>query len=118
MKHYNNAANWRDLAATNESAAVSDSDIPEPSETVVFAEKASDKTHWHLDVAFGEDITGVLEMGRHSATVNRAGTGGSNYTFVDGSARYLRWGEAVDPVNLFFVFPENRNRGRGANIIQ
>jgi prepilin-type N-terminal cleavage/methylation domain-containing protein/prepilin-type processing-associated H-X9-DG protein len=118
LKHFNGDPNWRNLAATNEDAAISESEIGEPSETVVFAEKASDKSHWHLDVAYGEDVTGVLEMSRHSATPNNATSGGSNYTFVDGSARYLRWGKAVDPINLFFVFPEYRNRGSGANVIR
>ena len=118
LKHFNGAANWRNRAATNENAAVPESDIPEPSETVVLAEKASDRKQWHLDVGYGEDITGVLEMGRHSAAPNSASSGGSNYTFVDGSARYLRWGNAIDPVNLFFVFPGYRRLGSDANVLQ
>ena len=36
LKHFNNADNWRKLAATNEDAAISESEIQEPSETVVF----------------------------------------------------------------------------------
>jgi prepilin-type N-terminal cleavage/methylation domain-containing protein/prepilin-type processing-associated H-X9-DG protein len=117
-RQYSNASNWRVLAATNEHVAISESEIVEPSDTVIFAEKSSEWRHWHLDpeatsTTPGDDVLGILEGSRHSS---RGGTtGGSNYTFADGSARYLRWGKAVDPINMFFVFPENRNLGLSGN---
>jgi len=111
LRYFTNATNWRKMAATNESAAIPEGDILEPSDTVVFAEKASDKRHWHLDYELGEDITGILEQGRHSRGTNAKENGGSNYTFVDGSARFYRWGKTIDPVNMFLVFPEYRRLG-------
>jgi prepilin-type processing-associated H-X9-DG protein len=48
----------------------------------------------------GNDFTEV-EQGRHSATV--AGTGGSNFLFADGSARYLPYGKMLMPENLWAV---------------
>ena len=50
-----------------------------------------------------------LDQSRHGSTLREAG--GSNYTFVDGSARYLKWGAALAPVNLFLVLPSYRNLG-------
>jgi prepilin-type N-terminal cleavage/methylation domain-containing protein/prepilin-type processing-associated H-X9-DG protein len=109
FKHFNYQTNWRTLAATNEEAAISEGEIFNTSETIVFSEKASEKRHWHLDYQFGEDVTGILEMSRHSRTSKDSG--GSNYTFVDGSARFLRWGRAIHPVNMLAVTEENRNLG-------
>jgi len=49
-----------------------------------------------------------LDQSRHSGGRN---SGGSVYAFADGSARYLRFGRSLDPVNLWFVVPEWRSRG-------
>jgi len=114
LKHFNNDPNWRNLARTNSDAAMPESEIREPSETVMLAEKASEKRHWHLDYELGEDVTGILEMGRHS-NAGKKNSGGSNYAFADGSVRFLRWGKAIDPVNLFLVLPEYRNLGSSGN---
>ena len=34
-----------------------------------------------------------------------------NREIADGSARFLKWGKAIEPINLFFVYPTNRNLG-------
>jgi prepilin-type processing-associated H-X9-DG protein len=41
-------------------------------------------------------------------------SGGSVYAFADGSARYLKWGRSLDPINLWFVDPDLRQKGSGA----
>jgi prepilin-type N-terminal cleavage/methylation domain-containing protein/prepilin-type processing-associated H-X9-DG protein len=114
LRRFNGAEKWRTMAATNEDIAISESEIQNPSDTIVFAEKASDKRHWHLDYELGEDVTGILEMSRHSRSAG-PDSGGSNYTFVDGSARFYRWGKAIHPVNMLLVFPEQRNLGTNGN---
>ena len=111
-EHYQQNANWRNLAKSD-TYSISEQDITEPSETVVFAEKGTGVTHWYLDYDYNEDITGIMEQSRHGATVKDAG--GSNYTFADGSARYYRWGKILDPVNLVLVLPASRNQGKGGN---
>ena len=58
----------------------------------------------HLTLA---RITGILEQSRHQ--------GGANYTFADGSARYLKFGKALDPVNMLLVNPIYRTLGTGGN---
>ena len=111
-EHYNRNPRWRDLARTNE-FSISETEIKEPTDTVVFAEKGSEAGHWYLDYELFEDLTGILEQSRHSATAKDSG--GSNYTFADGSARYLRWGKVLDPVNMLLVLPQYRNLGLGGN---
>lgn len=111
-EHYNRNPNWRNITRTNE-FSISESDIREPSDTIVFAEKSPGATHWYLDYELYEDINGILEQSRHSATAKTSG--GSNYTFADGSARYYRWGETMDPVNMLLVLPQYRRLGAGGN---
>src|SRR5437016_6012509 len=77
---------------------LSESAIPEPSETIVFGEKVSDSEHMHMDFfqSVGDDVTQV-EHGRHSR--------GSNYAFGDGGVRFLSFGKDLSPVNLWAVMP-------------
>jgi prepilin-type N-terminal cleavage/methylation domain-containing protein/prepilin-type processing-associated H-X9-DG protein len=106
FEHYNRNANWRQLARDG-AVSISESEIREPSATIVLAEKADGKTHWYLDYEYNEDIDGMLEQSRHS--------GGANYTFADGSAHYLKFGKALDPVNMLLVLPQYRNLGASGN---
>ena len=85
--------------------------IREPSDTVLFAEKDSESGHWWMDYWMGDDYK-ELEQARHGA--GRSQTGGSVFAFADGSARYLRFGLSLDPVNLWFVDPELRKKGSQA----
>ena len=48
------------------------------------------------------------ERGRHDNAQNRWGSGGSNFSFADGSVRYLLYGRALAPVNLWAVTPRYR----------
>ena len=63
----------------------------------------------------GNDFTGILEQGRHdnnghtSTQAKGAGsTGGSNYAMADGSARFIRFPQAVDPVSLWAISDADR----------
>jgi prepilin-type N-terminal cleavage/methylation domain-containing protein/prepilin-type processing-associated H-X9-DG protein len=103
---------WRNLVRTNE-LAINENEIALPSDTIVFGEKGTGVTHWYLDLEYMEDLNTIAEQSRHSTSVK--GSGGSNYTFADGSARYFKWGKAIDPVNMWFVLPEFRNLGGSAN---
>jgi prepilin-type N-terminal cleavage/methylation domain-containing protein len=78
--------------------------IPNPSDTIVFAEKISTSAHVHMDFyqSGGNDLEQV-EHGRHSNLAQKWGAGGSNFGFADGSASYLLFGKAVAPINLFGV---------------
>ena len=86
--------------------------IREPSETILFGEKDSESGHWWMDYWMGDDYQ-ELDQGRH-ATGTGSQSGGSDYTFADGSARFLRFGQSLDPINLWFVDPDLRKLGTGA----
>jgi prepilin-type N-terminal cleavage/methylation domain-containing protein len=81
-----------------------DTDIPMPSETIAFGEKKSEVHHFHMDFdqgSGGNDVD-VVEQARHKSGAGK-NNGGSNFEFVDGSVRYLRYGQAVNPANLWAV---------------
>lgn len=76
--------------------------IRNPSETVVFGEKRSESTHYHMDLlqAGGNDMH-EIDHRRHA--------GGSNFLFADGSVSWLRHWRSVAPVNLWAITDEWRN---------
>jgi prepilin-type N-terminal cleavage/methylation domain-containing protein len=84
--------------------------IQEPSDTILFGEKESKSGHWWMDYWPMDDLT-QLEQSRHSSNGSNSGSGGSVYVFADGSARYLRFGESLSPINLWAVMPEFRYIG-------
>jgi prepilin-type processing-associated H-X9-DG protein len=50
----------------------------------------------------GNDIT-ELDQGRHATGASNSRSGGSNYAFVDGSVRYLKFGRSVFPINMWAI---------------
>lgn len=93
-------------------AVVPESAIKQTSETVLFGEKDSKSGHWWMDYNDGDDYQ-ELDQARHMKGPNGSG-GGSVYAFADGSARYLKFGQSLDPVNLWFVDEQMRLLGAGA----
>ena len=71
-----------------------------PSETILFGEKGEGEGDFLMDLRTGNEFT-VLDQSRH--------VGAANYAFADGSARFLRFGQCLRPVNLWGVTPEGRN---------
>ena len=78
--------------------------VREPSETILIGEKITESLHKHMDLAQGVgNDSDQIEEGRHSRGIGNATAGGSNYGFVDGSARFMRYGRALYPINLWAV---------------
>ena len=88
--------------------AMSEQMIKLPSDTIVFGEKETASGHFYMDFleGVGNDFTEV-EQGRHSATAKNSG--GSNFTFADGSVRYLAYGKMLIPQNLWAIEDSYRN---------
>jgi len=84
--------------------------IVEPSDTVVFGEKAQTSFHFHMDFQQFDDLL-QIDQNRHGTSVRTGRGGGSNYTMVDGSARLEKWGRTMSPRNLWAVLPAYRNVG-------
>jgi prepilin-type N-terminal cleavage/methylation domain-containing protein/prepilin-type processing-associated H-X9-DG protein len=82
--------------------AMPETAIKDPSETILFGEKQTESPHYFMDfleTASGNDFDEV----EHARHMGLKSSGGSNYAFADGSARYLRYGRAVSPLNLWAV---------------
>lgn len=75
--------------------------IRESAETITFGQKLSDSQHYHMDLYQGNDAAQIEERG-HGSGANGVGTD-SVYAFADGSARVLRPGKALSPINLWAV---------------
>jgi prepilin-type N-terminal cleavage/methylation domain-containing protein len=113
---------FKDVLATNFDAYMNyqvpdgmpESAVLQPSETIMFAEMRPEYTHKHMDYyqGNGNDVE-VVDQTRHGAgSATRAG--GANFSFVDSSVRFLRFGESLMPKNLWAVTEEWRNTGAQA----
>ena len=88
--------------------------VHETSETIVFGEKVSSSLHKHMDLTQGiGNDTDQIEEGRHARGVGTATSGGSNYAFADGSARFLHYGKALHPLNLWATTEQWRTNTAG-----
>jgi len=94
-------------------AVVPETIILEPSDTILLGEKDSASGHWWMDYWPGDDYS-ELEQSRHNNRGKSQAGGGSNYAFADGGARYLRFGQSLDPINFWFVDPDLRKKGSTA----
>jgi len=79
------------------------------SQTILFGEKETESGHFYCDLEEPDWRTGVLgndqteiAWNRHAAA-SRGGDGGSNYGMVDGSVSYMKYKDAVSPLNLWAV---------------
>ena len=101
-------------------AALKESSVIKPTDTVMFGEKknlaqatASDPlgaTDYFMDMFEGQGGNDAdrIEHGCHSVLHKGGRTGGSNYAFVDGSVRYLKYGRSTWPLNLWAVSDADR----------
>ncbi|TAL06170.1 MAG: type II secretion system protein [Verrucomicrobia bacterium] len=100
--------------------AMKETAIRKPSDTIVFGEKKNipapppeDRMskHYYMDLMEGKgNDADQVERGCHAARL--AGTysksGGSNYAFADGSARFVRYGREVWPENMWALADADR----------
>ncbi len=80
------------------------------SDTVILGEKNSTNIDYYMDVNEGQgnDFTGILQQSRHDSLGPDTETGGSNYAFSDGSARYMKIHTALYPLNLWCISDSSR----------
>jgi prepilin-type N-terminal cleavage/methylation domain-containing protein/prepilin-type processing-associated H-X9-DG protein len=91
-------------------AALKENAISKSADTVLFGEKQHQASDYYMDMLEGSGGNDVdrLEHGRHGRANASARGGGSNYAFADGSARHLRYGTVVWPLNLWAISDANR----------
>jgi prepilin-type N-terminal cleavage/methylation domain-containing protein len=102
---------WNDFFsdALTVARSMKESAVIYPSETIIFGEKKNTSPHYFMDLneGVGNDLD-QIEQGCHSVTRKGLYAGGSDFAFVDGSARYMRYGTTVWPLNLWAVNDTNR----------
>jgi prepilin-type N-terminal cleavage/methylation domain-containing protein/prepilin-type processing-associated H-X9-DG protein len=102
---------WNDyfFDALNAARSMKETAVVYPTETVMFGEKKNESPHYFMDLneGVGNDLD-QIEQGCHSVSHKAIRTGGSNFAFVDGSVRYMRYGTTVWPLNLWAVNDTNR----------
>jgi prepilin-type N-terminal cleavage/methylation domain-containing protein len=87
-----------------------ESDIKIPTDTVLFGEKKVGSPHVHMDLNQGNNGNDKDEVNHNMhKSGNGKTSGGSNFHFVDGSARMLPYGGSVKPVNMWAVTDQWRN---------
>jgi prepilin-type N-terminal cleavage/methylation domain-containing protein len=114
-------ADFQAYMSASSPLTIKEASIPHPSETITFGEKKSLSPHYFMDllelgrsvdfpnVLVGNDDT-ELEQGRHMAGgAARGKSGGSDYAFADGSARFLKYWRSVGPLNLWCVMDDDRS---------
>ncbi len=108
--------NPNDPEGMNDGDSMKESAIAHPSDTILFGEKRHDAGDFYMDLLEngGNDFTGIAEQGRHdnngttSSQSNGAGSsGGSNYVMADFSARFIKFPQSVDPLNLWAISGPN-----------
>ena len=105
---------WNDYFANALEATfcMKDLAVVYPSETLIFGEKKNQPTpamdyFMDLDEGVGNDVDKV-EQGCHSVIHKGLYAGGSNFAYVDGSVRFMKYGTTVWPLNLWAVNDTNR----------
>ena len=88
--------------------SIPESAIKSPSQTIVLGEKRSTSDHFYMDFLEGQgNDVDQIHRGRHSYAPSKretdAPTGGSVYAFADGSARFIKQGRLLYPLNLWAV---------------
>jgi prepilin-type N-terminal cleavage/methylation domain-containing protein/prepilin-type processing-associated H-X9-DG protein len=107
-------ADWQAYMSASYPRGLKETLIPRSSETIAFGEKETSSPHYYMDFfeGNGNDVEEV-EQSRHAGKGVRSRAGGSNYAFADGSVRFLKFGKALTPVNLWAVTEAARTNYAG-----
>ena|SRR5437868_3189348 len=99
-------------------AGLKETEVLKPTDTIMFGEKKnlqqtdpndSVARDYFMDMLEGRGGNDAdrIEHGCHSS-VRRTRGGGSNFAFVDGSVRYLKYGASTWPLNLWAINDADR----------
>ena len=102
---------WARYNAGDPALVMPEEAIRAPTETIVFGEKDYNANDYFMDYQNIDDLW-VLDQSKHSTGPkgsNGNGGGGSNYAFADGSTRFMKFGKAFNPTDLWGVTEAQRN---------
>jgi len=87
--------------------------IKNPADTVLFGEKNATSIHFYMDFMEVDPATlaanDFSELDHDKHMKGQGGSGGANFAFADGSARYLKHWGSITPINLWGVTDKWRN---------
>jgi prepilin-type N-terminal cleavage/methylation domain-containing protein len=92
------AADWKNYNKGTFVAAMNESALPRPTDTIIFGEKKTASTEFYVSLTPVLTVVNVTEQGRHSRSRDSK-SGGANHAYADGSVRYTRYGRSLCPVN-------------------
>jgi prepilin-type N-terminal cleavage/methylation domain-containing protein len=105
----------KDPQGLNDGDCIQEAAIGHPSDTIVIGEKTDAHGDFYMDLnegPAGNDFGGILNQSRHDSTPAAStigwGSGGSNNAMADGSARFIKFPQAVYPLNLWAVTDAGR----------
>ena len=85
------------------------------SDTLLFGEKTAGQYDFYMDLnegQVGNDFGGILNQSAHDASgpdrINGSGSGGANYAICDGSATFIKFPNALQPLNLWAISDASR----------
>jgi prepilin-type N-terminal cleavage/methylation domain-containing protein/prepilin-type processing-associated H-X9-DG protein len=92
-----------DPQGMNKNDSMKENAIKYTSDTIILGEKNTTNVDFYMDFLEGQgnDVVGILEESRHDSRGEDTDSGGSNYAFADGSARFMRVHTSVYPLNLW-----------------
>jgi len=102
---------WARYESGDGTLMMSQNPIHYPSDTIVFGEKDHDANDYFMDYQEYDDLL-RLDQSKHLGGAkgdNGHGGVGSNYGFADGSVRFLKFGKAFNPIDLWGVTDAQRN---------
>jgi len=102
--------NVNDPQGLNGGDSMKENAIHHVSDQIVLGEKTDAHEDYYMDLyegQLGNDFGGILNQSRHNSHgadgINGTGSGGSNHAMADGSARFIKFPQSVNPINLWAV---------------
>ena len=114
MKDKLSAPEMDDYMNGNHPGSIKATEVGQPTETVTIGEKMTLSSHYHMDLlelerggAVGNDLF-ELDRSWHNGAGQNSGSGGANYSFADGSVRFVKSTMILWPLNLWAVTEAGR----------
>ena len=109
---------WSAVEKALTTIAVREEAITETSSTIILGEKTAANGDFYMDLMEegtkfqGNDANGILNQSRHDSTPQASaagfGAGGSNHALADGSARFIKYPQSVNPINMWALTQAGR----------
>jgi prepilin-type N-terminal cleavage/methylation domain-containing protein/prepilin-type processing-associated H-X9-DG protein len=99
-----NTDEWGQYVAGTLERGMREAVILHTTDTIIFGEKETGSDHFYMDFyeGNGNDME-EIEQSRHQGSGPKSNSGGANYAMADGSARFIKFGKAMGPLNLWAV---------------